>query len=161
MSMRHFLLGCSLLFFLAACTKDKESFIEGDPLPEIGEAPVIELLEVTPTTVVEYQDSIAFTISYLDGDGDLGTDDPDKTSISLVDNRDADLLVFDYHLSPRTPSGSELAIQGELTIVLANTILLDNSNDEETTTFTLTLTDRAGNMSNAVTTETITIKAEE
>ncbi len=156
------LIGRKIIFFaclllLAACTKNTESFEDINEQDPIGVAPVIELLEVMPTTAQEYTDSIAFTIKYTDGDGDIGTNDPDIPSVRLVDNRDAELLIFDYHLSPRTPEGSELIIQGELTIVLANTILLDDSNDSETTTFSIRLTDRAGNESNVLETGTITV----
>ena len=147
----------SIVVFLAACTKETTLNTENDPNPTIGDVPVIELLQVTPTTAQQYVDSIAFTIQYQDGDGDLGNSDPDTPSIQLIDNRDPDLLVFDYHLSPRTPEGSELTIQGELTIVLPNSILIDDNNQSETTTFSISITDRAGNVSNVVETETITI----
>jgi hypothetical protein len=53
--------------------------------------------------------------------------------------------------------GNEIAITGELNIVLDHTIVLDDSNDSETTTFTIRLKDRAGNWSNILETETITI----
>ena len=56
--------------------------------------PQSELMEVLPTTAQQYTDSIAFTIQYQDGDGDLGNDDPDIPSIKLIDNRDSDLLIF-------------------------------------------------------------------
>ena len=147
----------SILILLAACTKETTSMTENDPNPLIDDVPSIELLKVTPTTAQQYVDSIAFTIQYLDGNGDLGNADPDIPSIKLIDNRDPDLLIFNYHLSPRTPEGSDLTIQGELTIVLPNSILIDDSNQSETTTFSISLTDRAGNESNLVETETITI----
>jgi hypothetical protein len=147
----------SMILFLAACTKETMKTIENEPNPTIGDVPVIELLQVTPTTAQQYVDSIAFTIQYQDGDGDLGNADPDIPSIKLIDNRDPGLLIFEYHLSPRSPEGSQLAIQGELTIVLANSILLDDSNQLETTTFSISVTDRAGNESNLIETETITI----
>ena len=145
------------LLFLAACTKTSTTIEEGDPLPTIGEEPAIELISVNPTTVQSYADSIAFTISYIDGDGDLGTEDPDITSIELIDQRAPDFLIFEYHLSPRTPSGAELSIQGILNIVLENSILLDDSNTSEETTFTIRIKDRADNWSNTIETETITI----
>jgi len=146
-----------ILILLGSCTKETNSMTENDPNPQIGAIPTIELMEVVPTTAQQYTDSIAFTIQYQDGDGDLGNDDPDIPSIKLIDNRDPDLLIFDYHLSPRAPEGSELAIQGELTIVLPNSILIDDSNQSETTTFSISITDRAGNQSNLVETEPITI----
>ena len=147
----------STIALLAACTKETMSTTENDKNPPIADIPEIELLQVTPTTAQQYVDSIAFTIQYQDGNGDLGNSDPDIPSIKLIDNRDPDLLVFNYHLSPRTPEGSELAIQGELTIVLPNSILLDDSNQSETTTFSISVIDRAGNESNLVETGTITI----
>ncbi len=151
----------SILFFgillLAACTKTNTTIEEGTPLPAIGEEPEIELISVNPTTVQSYSDSIAFTVSYIDGDGDLGTEDPDITSIELIDQRAPNDLIFEYHLSPRTPSGTELSIQGMLTIVLENSILLDDANTSEETTFTIRIKDRADNWSNMIETETITI----
>ena len=146
-----------LTFSVADCTKETSSMTENDPIPKIDDIPEIELLEVAPTTARQYVDSIAFTIQYLDGNGDLGNADPDIPSIKLIDNRDPHLLVFEYHLSPRAPEGSELAIQGELTVVLPNSILIDDNNQSETTTFSISITDRAGNESNTVETETITI----
>ncbi len=147
----------SILIFAIACTKETNSIVENDINPTVSDIPEIELMNVTPTTAKQYVDSIAFTIQYLDGDGDLGHADPDIPTIQLIDNRDAGLLVFNYHLSPRTPEDSDLSIQGELTIVLSNSILLDDSNQSETTTFSISITDRAGNVSNVVETETITI----
>ncbi len=156
--MTHRILLLALLILATACTKElDDKHIDNNVNPEIGDEPVIELVTVSTTSVQAYVDSIAFKISYLDGDGDLGTTDPDVHSIELVDNRNADLFVFGYHLSPRTPEGSELTIQGELDIVLENTILLDDSNESESTTFSIRLKDRAGNWSNVVETEEVTV----
>ena len=123
----------------------------------LSEVPEIELKSVSATTVTAGTDSLAFLIDYTDGDGDLGTTDPDDTVIELVDKRDLETLVFNYHLQPLAPPDSEIAITGELNIVLDFTILLDDNNDSETTTFTIRLKDRAGNWSNVLETETITI----
>ncbi len=153
-----FLLCCMLI---VSCTKETMRDEDlNDPNPAISEVPAIELLAVNPTQVVEHQDSIVFRISYTDGDGDLGTDDPDITTVELIDNRDPDLLIFGYHLSPRTPEGSTLSIQGELSIVLRNSILLDDNNSSEQATFSIRIKDRAGNWSNQVETETVTIERE-
>lgn len=147
------------LLLISACTKElDDKTIDGNENPEIGESPVIELLSLSTTSIKAYSDSLTFKISYLDGDGDLGTDDPDINSIEVIDNRSAAQFVFGYHLSPRTPEGSELIIQGELDIVLKNSILLDDTNESETTTFSIRLKDRAGNWSNVLETETVTIQ---
>ena len=125
----------------------------------LTEEPVIELIEVTPASyqVQQYVDELVFTISFSDGDGDLGTDDPDIPSIELVDTRDPSVLTFEYHLPPRTPAGSEIKIIGQLNIILDHTILIDENNDSETTTFKIKIKDRAGNWSNEVETPEITI----
>ena len=38
----------------------------------ISETPSIEFVEVSPRQVVAFQEKLIFTISYTDGDGDLG-----------------------------------------------------------------------------------------
>ena len=126
-----------------------------EPNPEISDIPEIELIAVTPTTAQQFKDSIQFTISYIDGNGDLGTTDPDEHTIEVIDNRDD--LVFTYHLSPRTPDDTDITIQGTLDIILDNTIILDPMSTSETTTFSIRIRDRANNWSNTVTSETITI----
>jgi len=139
---------CLLILFFACKKKDN--------LP-ISEVPGIELISVNKTEVKEFSDSLVFTISYRDGDGDLGTASPDSTVIELVDNRDPQNLIFGYHLSPRTPNGSELIVQGQLQLVLKNIILLNSANNNETTTFSIRIKDRAQNWSNMVETGSISI----
>lgn len=147
-----------ILCIALSCTKESDTFIENnEELPGIDAVPEISLVQISSNAVKAYEDSLAFTISYIDGNGDLGTDDPDIPSIELVDTRNPDLLKFEYHLSPRAPEGSNIAIQGELTIVLNHTILLDENNNSEETTFKIRLKDMAGNWSNEVETETITV----
>lgn len=146
-----------ILVLATACTKENMTTIENEANPIISDTPEIELLSLNLTTIHQFQDSIIFTISYLDGDGDLGEEDPDKMSIEVRDNRDAENLVFEYHLSPRTPSGSEIAIQGELSVILKNIILLNSDNDSESTTFSIRVKDRMDNWSNLVTSESVTI----
>jgi len=130
------------LFFAISCKKK-------DGLT-ISEAPSIELISVNKTEVTEFVDSLVFTISYRDGDGNLGTESPDSTVIELRDNRDAENLVFGYHLSPRSPNGSSLIVQGQLQIVLKNIIILNSANNSETTSFSIRIKDRAQNWSNTV-----------
>lgn len=147
------ILGLCIFLLLIGCTK--ETIVEGEPNPPISEVPAIELLSVNTTTVKQFTDSLVFTISYIDGDGDLGTTDADARPIEVIDNRDN--LIFGFHLPPLAPSGSEITIQGTLDIVLKNIILLDPNNSNETTTFSITIQDRNSNFSNTVTTQTINI----
>ena len=145
-----------ILTFALSCKKETTT-VDTDPLGDISVVPEIELLQVMPTEVVQYEDSISFQIQYLDGDGDLGEQDPDIKSIFLIDNRAPNDLIFDFHLSPRAPLDSEIAIQGELEVVLNNTILIDDGLGSETTTFSIYIVDRAGNQSNILTSPTIII----
>ncbi len=146
---------CILIFALSC--KKKTTIIDSDPLDDISEIPEIELLEVSPLSVLQYEDSISFKIKYLDGNGDLGEQDPDIKSIFLIDNRAPNDLIFDFHLSPRAPLDSEIAIQGELDVVLNNTILIDDGLGAETATFSIYIVDRAGNQSNILQSPEITI----
>ena len=148
---------CLAIFSLAACTKETTKTNENDPFPMIGDTPEITLMKVSKTTIQQYVDSLVFTIQYLDGNGDVGTEDPDTPSIVVVDTRDPDLLVFEYHLPPQGPPDTEIILQGTLDIVLDNSILIDMNNTSEQTSFKIRMTDRAGNWSNEVETETITI----
>lgn len=142
----------ALVFLFVSCGKN-------DPDELLTEVPTIELVKVIPESneVQQYTDELTFTISYTDGDGDLGTEDPDVPTIELIDTRDPDILKFDYHLSPRTPDDSEIKITGELNVVLNHTIIIDENNNSETTTFKIRIKDRAGNWSNEVETGVITV----
>lgn len=142
-----FVLCLPVLFF--ACKKT-------DSLA-ISEVPSIALLSVNKTEIQEFSDSLIFTLTYRDGDGDLGTLSPDSTVIELTDNRDPQNLVFGYHLSPRSPDGSNLIVQGQMQIVLKNIILLNSANTIETTSFSIRIKDRAQNWSNLVTSDNISI----
>lgn len=134
-----------LVLCITSCKKDDVNIL-------LTKEPSIELVKVIPESqeVQQFSDELIFTILYSDGDGDLGTEDPDIFSIELIDTRDPSVLKFEYHLSPRSPSGTEVSITGELDVVLEHSILIDESNDMEETTFKIRIKDRAGNWSNEV-----------
>lgn len=134
-----------LTLLLSSCTKD-------EPLLDI--VPKITLKEVTPTTVVQFTDSINFVIEYEDGDGDIGFWNPDSLALSVLDQR---LASPDYfYVRPLTPDSNALAITGTIRIAIRNTFLLGNG-DSETTRYELKLKDRAGHWSNTVTTPEVVI----
>ena len=122
----------------SGCRKDDE---------EINVFPVIEFVSISDTEVVEFDNEVAITFSYIDEDGDLGYQDPDTYSLRVKDSR---LENFDwYHIPPMTPDMQELSISGEYTVFLNPLFLLGNG-VQETTTITLQLQDRAGNWSNQI-----------
>jgi hypothetical protein len=141
-----------LLLIISACKKKKAEEV----LPPISTTPVIELAAVAPTSVHAFSDSIVFNVKYTDGDGDIGDFNADSLSLVLTDNRNSN-LVEKYPIAAAAPANVKVAVQGIYRIVLNHTILLNSSNASETTTFSVQLKDRAGNWSNKVTSETITV----
>lgn len=124
---------------------------KGPPFPV---EPEIRIISVEPTTVKEFVDQLVVVLEYQDGDGDLGFEHPDSLSLRVLDNR---LTAPDwYHVPPRAPLGEDLPIQGTLEFQINSTFILGSA-QQETTTFTIQIKDRAGNWSNEVTTPTITI----
>ena len=105
-------------------------------------------------SIVIMGDSADLTISFVDGDGDIGTSDPDIYSVSI---KDARLNTPDYyHINPLTPPGETLQIEGELTFILPG-IFVIGSGTQENTSFKVKLQDRAGNWSNEVTSTQISV----
>jgi hypothetical protein len=116
--------------------------------------PEIEFVSLSPSSSLEFAQNVTLTIKYKDGDGDIGTEDPDSYSLFIKDSRlpRAD----DYHVQPLSPPGSSLQIEGELSIKLAGLFLLGTGTSEQTS-FKVRLKDRSGNFSNEITTSSITI----
>jgi len=128
---------------LHSCKKDEQT-----------EVPVISLENFSDYSVVEYNNAIEVTINYEDHQGDIGTVDPDEYSLFVADERFAEL--DGYHIDPLTPDLQALHIRGSLRVVLRPLFIMGNDSTE-TTRLTFELRDRAGNVSNRVTSEEIII----
>ncbi len=139
------LLGMSLCWM--SCEK-----VSNDPVFALQ--PKIELLEISSDTIIEFQQSISLKIQYEDGDGDIGHPDPDQNSLFVKDARLANEDA--YYLAPIAPVDAGVSITGTLNLILENTFLLGNA-DQESTIFTIYLVDQAGNQSNVIETTPITI----
>ena len=120
----------------------------------ISETPSIEFVEVSPRQVVAFQEKLVFTISYTDGDGDLGENNTDIKNLFLKDNRND--IVYEYRISQLAPLDANIIIQGQLNIELEGTGITNNS-QEQSATFDIYLQDRSGNQSNTVTSSSIVI----
>ncbi|MBP6184439.1 MAG: hypothetical protein KA479_05815 [Saprospiraceae bacterium] len=143
----HLSLLILVLLGFIACEKKSDEL----PFPVI---PSLQLLEVSQSEVVEFQDTLEFLLFYQDGDGDLGNFDPDIPGLIVKDERLSEPDSF--HLQPLAPAGVTVPIQGELRVRLPQLFLLGNGNSE-TTRFKIKLLDRAGNESNEVQTTPIKI----
>lgn len=137
-------LGTALSF--TACKKDVIDL--EDPVPQILN------VTVNPTSVVEFQDEVVFSVEYRDGDGDLGENDPDVTNLFVVDNRVN--ITESFRVSQIAPDGANVPITGTLEVILPSTGITDNSSSQ-TVNYTIYMIDRAGNESNRFTTTDITV----
>lgn len=145
---KYFLwISLSLVIGISSCKKKEE----------IPPNPVIEFISASATEVVSFQNTVTLTISYEDQQGDIGEPNPDKNTIKVKDSRldEADW----YHIPPITPDEMELITKGQFTIQLPALFLLGNGS-QESTTFSIQLEDRAGNLSNTVVSTPISIVEE-
>ncbi|MEM6265803.1 MAG: hypothetical protein AAGI38_25095, partial [Bacteroidota bacterium] len=89
------LLGMFLLF-IGSCADN-----EADQLLE--DTPSIQVVDIQPREVQEFQGNVTLTLSYKDGNGDLGAEDPDEKLLWIKDNR---LDQPDYYfVKPLAPIG--------------------------------------------------------
>lgn len=138
--------GIILLMGLVFACKKKDD--EVDPIP------VITYEGISDVQVVQFQNDVSITFGYRDMDGDLGYTDPDRYALKV---KDARLAEWDwYHIPPLTPENMNLDIQGSFTVDLHPLFLLGNG-EQEITSFTLQLQDRAGNWSNQIVTPEVMI----
>lgn len=136
----------ALIFF--GCKEEELVPVLKNPVP------IIRYLSIEPREVNEFTDSVIVRFEYQDGDGDLGHKDPD---ILLLSVQDARLENPDfYYVPPLAPIGSQIPIDGILTIRLRNTFLLGSGGDEKTS-YEIRMQDRSGNWSNFINTEEINI----
>jgi hypothetical protein len=138
----------ALIIFSISCEKVIDK-------PVFDVVPSIEILGVSSREIVEFRDSLVVTLAYEDGDGDLGSSDPDFNSIFVHDQRLP--RPDEYYLGPLAPEDAKISIRGTLNLVLARTFLLGNGTEEQTI-FHIHLIDRAGNKSNTVNTGEIVIR---
>ena len=140
-------------FFVAVCLMLVLSCKKEEPVV-LNPVPYIEIISVSPLTLVQFSKNVRVTFSYDDQDGDLGFFHPDSLSLAATDSR---LTVPDYyHISPLTPHGDSLHIRGTIALDLRSPFLL-GTGTSEIIHYTIKVKDRAGNWSNEIQTPNITI----
>lgn len=138
---------CAGAISLISCKKDENLL----PLPV---TPSIRLIKLSADTIREFKEPLQLLMAYEDGDGDLGNKNTDVNSLFIKDNRleKAD----EYYVAPLAPEGEQISIKGTLNITLNGAFVLGNSSSEKTY-FEIWMTDRAGNKSNIIRTQEVTI----
>ena len=158
--MKLKLLTSALLFGLLvySCTKPPEYPIE----------PEIEYLRLTKNAMQQgafNEDSVLVTISFTDGDGDLG--DQDSLNLFITDARTG-FLENSYKIPFIPEQGASNGISGEISFALFTTCCIyddqsippctPNTNEpSKQVTYKIYIEDRAGHRSNEVETEPITL----
>lgn len=136
----------SMFLLLTSCSDDDR--------PVVDKVPQIELLSISSDTIIEFTDVLVISIQYSDGDGDIGFEDPDINSIFI---RDARLEDYDgFYIGPIAPPDQTVPITGKLDIEFPSLFLFGNGS-AESTRFYIYLVDRAGNKSNELITQNVTI----
>ena len=120
----------------------------------IIDTPIIEFKSISPATVQEYSDNIKITISYSDGDGDLGENNPDIHNLFLEDNRNG--IVYQFRIPHLAPDNNSIAIEGDFNITINGSGITDESSSQQVN-YSIYVKDRAGNNSNTISTSNITI----
>ena len=152
MIARKILILLPFLIWMGACKKDKTIT---EPNPPVSDTPHIAILSISPGTIKQLDEELKFTISYLDGNGDIGFEEADSFGLYLTDQRFP--LTEKFHVQPLAPMGSDIAIQGKLIVTLKNVILKDQNAASEQAIFSIKIKDRAGNWSNEVTSAPVTV----
>ena len=143
----HSVLYCAAFFLLTACNKEEDDISYAD-IPEI------QLISISHDTIRQYEDALVIRISYKDGNGDIGFEDPQDYALFV---RDIRLQNFDgFYVGPLAPPDANVPIQGELTIEFPSLFLFGNGALEQTR-FEIKMIDRAGNESNLVETDIVAI----
>ena len=137
--------------------------------PGFSRTPEIEFLDLSKDSLSQglLDDSLFVRLSFRDGDGDLGTD-PNSINFALIDSRTNDTLNR-FKVPPLPIGEGESGIEGTITLKVFTTCCLfpDGTNcrpyipniDDPTQNLTIgiIMIDDAGNQSNRVVTDQITL----
>ena len=138
-----------MLIFFGSCKKgDKKEYT-----PE----PVIEFLSISPASLTEGQEKVIISIKYTDGDGDLGENSADVKNMFVTDNRLG--ITYTFRIKELAPAGTSIPITGTLNTDIG-TVFISNNSAQQTANFSLYIVDRAGHISNTITSSPITINAQ-
>lgn len=132
-----------LIFLMPSCKKEIEKW---------SNTPEISFESISPTSMQEYSEPIIIKIKYQDGDGDLGENNTDLPNTFVTDLRNQ--IVYPFRTRQLAPNNTSVPITGILEIEIPTTWILNNSN-QESVQYSVYMVDRAGNVSNTITTSSV------
>jgi len=144
---KYMILLLALMMAWASCSKEDAGVTS--PIP------AIQFMSISPDSVVEFTEPVIIRISYIDGDGDLGENEPEVKNLFVMDNRNQ--VIFQFRIPELAPEGAKIAITGELPIELNSVAILEENVVQEPVIYTVWVVDRAGNQSNQIDTDPITV----
>ena len=144
--MRYFLFLLGSLMWLSSCKKDVET---------MSIVPEISFVSIGPGSIYQNKDSVIIRISYRDGDGDLGENNSDVQNAEITNFRNN--LTYKFRIRQLAPTNANVAIQGELEFIIPGVAMENPSLSTESTSFSIKITDRAGNTSNSITSNSIIV----
>ena len=123
--------------------------------PEYDVVPQITLMNTSPLELNQQSDSLTIQFSFTDGDGDLGLKTTESGSnVCLFDSRLANNFCYEYRIPYIEPRGNVKAISGDVSIVVPSITCIPG-HLTDTLQYRIQITDRAGNLSNSITTPKI------
>jgi hypothetical protein len=163
--IRLFAAICLFAFGLSSCVQP----------PDYPNEPIIEYVGVNQNIISQGNgnsglETLAVTFSFTDGDGDIGATN-DSLDVALYDSRQPDGAPVPFRLPIVPDQGTGNGISGEITVRIDNQpfnicctypdgspTCFPNANfPTDTFSYTIQIQDRAGNLSNRIQTEVITI----
>jgi len=141
--------------------------------PDYSDTPTIEFVSFSNTTMKQAplnSDTTVVTLTFTDGDGDLGFSlDTPGENIFVIDNRTGKF--YDrFRIPAIPPQGANNGVSGTINMVLLNTCCIFPPQDSipacespaqyptNELTYTIYMEDRAGNRSNEVVTPAIELR---
>ena len=131
------------------------SQISCDNGPVFPIKPQIEFLDIQPKVVkaLDLNQPITVTFRFQDGDGNLGVLDSTETNLELIDLRPgltADKATNKFSIPNLTPDARKPSIQGEITVQIPFTIVVEPGVQEEQVRYQIKLWDRDGNLATPI-----------
>ena len=147
---------CKFLFYIAPLLL----LVSCDDSPIFPVTPEISFVSISPKQATQFTaDEISLTLHYQDGDGDLGYLGEEKVeNLFVTDTRTAFVgnpsRTTAYSIPNLTPDTRKPSIQGDITITM---LTPPWESLEEPLIFEVYLVDRAGQPSNVIHTDPITV----